>query len=130
MTSQPAPYKKSLGIKFEEQAETIKQFASENNIPSTVFPGKATHKASNVSTLPAPDKPDPAPKPQAKAKPRSTETRRFSVNLPVSLLDQIHKRYLQSRGKHTHRYIVTQAFKDAGYDVSDQDLIEDGRRDA
>jgi hypothetical protein len=127
MTTQSAPYKKYLGIKFEDQADVIKQFAAENNIPSTTFPTKGSQQAPNVSTLPDP-KPEPAPQPR-KPKTRSAETRRFSVTLPVSLLDQIHKRYLQGKGKHTYRFIVTQAFKDAGYDVSEHDLIEDGRRD-
>lgn len=94
----------------DELLSKVTEHAKQTNTPKMVFPAEAATTAS------APQAPEPV----------KTPYRRFTVELPLYLIDDIETR---AKGK-TRRYVAMKAFKDAGLFVADEDLKEDfrGRR--
>lgn len=107
-----------------EMLDAVDQVADKANIGTLVRPDDApatpepTPQAqdSNVTPLPnrRPRKVTPAP------------TQKKTVELPTYLWDELLLK--SAKEKITQRYLVLQAFKDAGYTVHDIDLFKDGRR--
>jgi hypothetical protein len=86
--------------------------------PSDAPPTQVLQKASdNVTPMPRKEKPA--------RKPSRAEEGKLSVMVPVYLLEAIDKK--RTRNK-TKRFIVLQAFKEAGFEVREADFMEDGRR--
>lgn len=96
----------------------VEQFAKETNVPAIVFP--ADQQPDSAKVEPA------APKVRAKREQGPSPSVRFSVEVPDYLHQELLKRGATQRV--TRRYLVLQAFRDAGYLIKDVDLTEDGRR--
>lgn len=94
----------------DELLNKVSEHAKQTNTPKMVFP------VDTATAQPAPVAPEPV----------KTQYRRFTVELPVYLIDDIETR---AKGK-TRRYVAMKAFRDAGLFVADEDLKEDfrGRR--
>lgn len=94
----------------------VKQMAQEKGVPTLVETTTDDTAANNVTPLSArrARKVTPAP------------TQKKTIELPVYLWDEISMK--APKEKTTQRYLVLQAFKDAGYTVHDIDLFKDGRR--
>ena len=90
----------------------VDNVAKKTNTPRQVFPADQPVVATPVAEKPA--------------EPPRTEFKRFTVELPAYLVDDIENR---AKGK-TRRYVAMKAFKDAGFFVNDTDMKEDfrGRR--
>ncbi|WP_414462357.1 hypothetical protein [Hyphomicrobium sp. DY-1] len=112
---------------FEAIASAVDAVATKNDVGNLTKPSAALASTStpatptpsdNVTALPP--RKDRAPKKAARA-----EEAKLSLMVPVYLLEAIDKK--RTRNK-TKRFIVLQAFKDAGYEVREADFMEDGRR--
>ncbi|WP_414463407.1 hypothetical protein [Hyphomicrobium sp. DY-1] len=127
-TTQPNRFKSALAKKpmpdFDAMAAAVDHVADKNDVGSLTKPSDAplapasTPTTDNVTAL-TPRK-ERAPKKQTRA-----EEGKLSVMVPVYLLEALDKK--RTRNK-TKRFIVLQAFKDAGYEVREADFTEDGRR--
>ncbi len=127
-----------LGIPPEIQRtmDAVQEVAAANNIPTQRFP-------SNTATSPAPQSPaspagtasnvrnfGPASQPAVQEKkargPKPALVRRYSVDLPVYLIDEITDKAYRKKCK--KRTLILNAFKDAGFTVKDID-IDEGKSD-
>lgn len=100
----------------------VEQFAKETNVPAIVFPADQIADSAKVDAAPAPT----TPKARTKKEQGPTPSVRFSVEVPDYLHQELLKRGATQRV--TRRYLVLQAFRDAGYVIKDIDMKEDGRR--
>lgn len=100
-----------------EIADAVNAVADAQNVGSMVRPQDAPLSTANVTAL---HKKEKSPR-----KPSRAEEGKLSVMVPVYLLEAIDKK--RTRNK-TKRFIVLQAFKEAGYEVREADFMEDGRR--
>lgn len=130
-SSQSSRFKSALANKpmpdFDAMAAAVDHVADKNDVgnltkPSTALASTATPAmpAPPVNVTALPPRKDRAPKKAARA-----EEAKLSLMVPVYLLEAIDKK--RTRNK-TKRFIVLQAFKDAGYEVREADFMEDGRR--
>lgn len=117
------PLTKRLGLGIENDLAAAKQVAKETNVPSLSYPhdeptsGKPS-PASNVTALPA-----PIPTERKARGPRPATVRRYSVDLPVYLIDNINEKAFKT--KHTKKRVVLEALRDGGFDVKDIDIHEE-----
>lgn len=105
------PQKKDI----DQLASAAKAYSVKENIPAQVHPRPVQSEGQGA----------PATEPVVEVLSKK-RFERFTVELPVYLYDDIVKRI--GTKKQTKKSIVLNAFKDAGYYVADEDLIEDGRR--
>lgn len=98
----------------------VDAFAEETNVPAIVFPADRADDA-KIETSPP-----PVAKARAKREQGPSASVRFSVEVPDYLHQELLKR--GAAGRVTRRYLVMQAFRDAGYVIKDVDMTEDGRR--
>lgn len=90
--------------------KTVEKVAQATNTPKLVYPSDTAKSAAERVPEVAPVEPQ-------------TKFKRFTVELPLYLIDDIDTR---ARGK-TRRYIAMKALKDAGFFVDEKDLKEDFR---
>ena len=91
---------------------------AEENIPAQVHPRPVQPAGQGA--------PDSATDPASIADPVALRFERFTVVIPTYLAEDIRKRL--STKKQTKKSLLLNAFKDAGFYVAAEDLIEDGRR--
>lgn len=106
-----------------EILSAVETVANKDNIGNLVRPSDTAKDeaaqplaSDNVTTL--------APRRARKVTPAQTQKK--TVELPTYVWDEILLK--SAKEKNTQRYLVLQAFKDAGYTVHDIDLYKDGRR--
>ena len=107
-----------LGAKkkdIDQLASAATSYAVKENIPVHVHPRPVQPAGQGEAADPV-----------VKLAPAQGRFERFTVELPTYLADDIRQRL--STKKQTKKSIVLNAFKDAGYYVAAEDLIEDGRR--
>jgi len=95
-------------IDFESLGRAIHEHAAERAVPTQVIPD--------------PDKPPATPVRHA------TPVRKFTVELPDYVIDEIQKRAHDAEPRATTRYIVMRALQQAGIAIHPEDLRRDGRR--
>ena len=118
-------------------AEKVDEFAAEQGVKTLVTKGEGTNVVAITSPQapPSDTKPPKAatktpPKVSAQPEPNSEELSgigRLTMRIPNRVLDQLSERAHKNRT--TIRYVVMQALKNANFDVSDEDLVKDGRRE-
>lgn len=95
----------------------VKQIAREKGVPSMTVPGgEQASEAAGDSVVPLKKVRKVTPAPTSKG----------TMELPQYLWEELALKGVKQ--KVTKRYLVLQAFKDAGYSVHDIDLYKDGRR--
>lgn len=104
--------------------QAVRDVAKEGDIPTTTYPSTQPAEGVLAATMPV-EKVTPLKREKPMRKSVRAEEGKLSVLVPVYLLEAIDKK--RSRSK-TKRFIVLQAFKDAGYEVREADFMEDGRR--
>lgn len=95
-------------IDFESLGRAIQEHASERAVPMQVIPKPAV--------LAAPSTPPASP------------MRKFTVELPDYVIEEIQKRAHDAKPRATTRYIVMLALQEAGIAIHPEDLRRDGRR--
>lgn len=132
-TPKAEPKKLPLGVK--ERFQTIQEKARANGIPSVTYHNQQPAPAPVLVPTPAPTPvpqvqtitgnvtalPDPAPPVERKGRgPRPAPVRRYSVDLPVyvieDIIDRAHKKRI------TKRQFVMQLLKEGGIDIKKVDL--------
>ncbi len=99
----------------------------EHDIPSLVRPSDANAKSPTTEGDDAPADSNVTPLTTRRAKKvNPAPTQKKTMELPTYLWDEL--RLISAKEKKAQRYLVLKAFKDAGYNVHDVDLFEDGRR--
>lgn len=120
-------------INWEAATRAVKDVAAAQNVPTTVFPKTGEPGKVGPSEI-DPGAPVEAPYPASATKqsrqriPSASPTKMFSCILPIYLIEEIQSRSFHSRPKQTTNYTVLMAFKEAGYHVSQDDLVPDRRR--
>lgn len=118
-------------------AEKVDQFAAEQGVKSLVSKGQGTNVVTMPASQPAPSEAKPikaatkaAPKTSAQPEPTPEEITgigRLTMRIPNRVLDQLSQRAHKNRT--TIRFVVMQALKNDNFDISDEDLVKDGRRE-
>jgi hypothetical protein len=109
-----------LGAKkkdIDQLASAATTYAVKDNIPVQVHPRPVQPAGQGAPA---------ASEPVVKLARAEKRFERFTVEIPTYLYDDILKRI--GSKKQTKKSIVLNAFKDAGFYVAAEDLIEDGRR--
>lgn len=127
--AQPSRFKSALKPKdvpdFAAIEAAVDEVADRHDVGNLTKPSNAP-PAPVLQTVPAADNVTPMPRKEKSArKPSRAEEGKLSVMVPVYLLEAIDKK--RTRNK-TKRFIVLQAFKEAGFEVREADFMEDGRR--
>lgn len=112
------PFKK-LDFNIDAAMDIVSKYAEETKVPTLVV---------DHQKIPPVLAPPPVTEKRKPARLKRTEFHRIAVDLPKYLIDEIDERHFKTRK--SKRSIITQAFKDAGYKVNDQDIDEDGRRES
>lgn len=118
-------------------AEKVDEFAAEQGVKTLVPKGEGGNVVTMPSTAPAPAETPPrkapsktAPKASAQAEPDTEEITgigRLTMRIPNRVLDQLSKRAHKNRT--TIRFVVMQALKNDNFDISEDELVKDGRRE-
>lgn len=118
-------------------AEKVDEFAAEQGVKTLVPKGQGTNVVTMPATQPAPSEAKPvkaatktAPKTTAQPEPTPEEITgigRLTMRIPNRVLDQLSQRAHKNRT--TIRFVVMQALKNDNFDISDEDLVKDGRRE-
>jgi len=106
---------------FDKLASAAKSFAEDENIPTPSFPHVVKTAGQGATAQPpSADAPVTAPEPV------TPSYRRFTVEIPTYLYEDIKTRI--SKKDQTKKSVVLNAFHKAGFYVAAEDLVEDGRR--
>lgn len=106
-------------IDFDAATRAVDNFSQKRNIPSMIFP-EATARGEGPPTV------EPSAQPAVVVLPPSRRVQRIPVELPQYVVDDIKRRALD--GRCSARHIVMRALRAYGVHISDDDMIEDGRR--
>lgn len=121
------PKRMNLGVSdadLDAKLAAAREVAIQANIPTVTFPNDKPSapttpilpQGASVTTLPI--QPDVT---ERKARgPKPSVVRRYSVDLPVYLIDEIHKRAFHSR--RTKKLVILEALNAGGLKVKDIDL--------
>lgn len=130
-TAKIPPKRMGLGISPEIQKtiDAVKEVAAATNIPTHHFPSSSPvvqQPATEATTTPPSNVQQfqpVTPHQERKARgPKPAPVRRYSVDLPVYLIDEITEKAYRKKCK--KRTLFLNAFKDAGFTVKDIDLRE------
>lgn len=126
MKPDASPVKK-LNIGITESLSVAKQFADEQNIQSFTTPRKGAALAPTTAAQPeaAPTNVTPLPTPAAPTErktkgPRPSSVRRYSVDLPLYVIEDIHNQAF--RKKLTKKQFILEALKKGGLDIKQIDI--------
>jgi len=137
MSAKEAPKKLALGI--ASHMEAAKQLADEQNIPTFSTPRngpavitKATPPAATEPTsapLPAASvtalhPAASAPQPKKGRGPQPSPTKRFSVDLPLYVFDQLHN--LVHKTRLDKKELILKALSEGGFDIKEVDIYRKG----
>jgi hypothetical protein len=137
MSAKEAPKKLALGI--TSHMEAAKQLADEQNIPTFSTPrnGPAV-----ITKAPPPAAPEPtsapqptasvtalhpataAPQPKKARGPQPSPTKRFSVDLPLYVFDQLHN--LVHKTRLDKKELILKALSEGGFDIKEVDIYRKG----
>jgi hypothetical protein len=102
---------------IDQLASAATSYAVKENIPAQVHPRAVQPVGQGAAA---------ASEPVVKLVSTEERFERFTVVIPTYLAEDIRKRL--STKKQTKKSLLLNAFKDAGFYVAAEDLIEDGRR--
>lgn len=108
------------GLNVAETDAAIAAFSKEKNVPTTTFPHSKSEPVAPVTPIPL-----DVVKPKPVARKTAAPIKRFTVELP----DYVHEEIAARALKTTKKFVILRALKADGFRIKDADLIEDGRRD-
>lgn len=129
--AKPQTKRMGLGIppEIQKTMDAVKEVAAATNIPTHHFPSNrpVVHQPAAEAATTSPSNVQPfqpvTPHQERKARgPKPAPVRRYSVDLPVYLIDEISEKAYRKKCK--KRTLFLNAFKDAGFTVKDIDLRE------
>lgn len=106
-------------IDFDAATRAVDTFSQKRNIPSMIFPENAAKREGAAA-------PEPSVQPAVIALPPSRRVQRIPVELPQYVVDDIKRRALD--GRCSARHVVMRALRAYGVHISEEDMVEDGRR--
>lgn len=120
----------NLGVKHEASKEVqskitaAREVARAGNLPTNVYPqGKGQPDAAPSAAAPAANVTPLPPPAERKARgPRPAPVRRYSVDLPVYAIKDIHN--MAFREELTKKQVILKALRDGGLDIKDIDINE------
>jgi hypothetical protein len=113
---------------YDAIAKVIDSVADKSDIGTVVLPSAAAAlppKPAVLQIAPADNVTPMVRKEKAPRKKQRAAEGKLSLMVPDYLLEAIDKKRNRTM---TKRFIVLQAFKDAGYEIREADFMEDGRR--
>lgn len=141
MSAKEAPKKLPLGI--ADQMAAAKQLADEHNIPTfstprngpavtpvqPTVPQEAPASTSASITALRPAAPTPAaPQPKKARGPQPSPTKRFSVDLPLYVFDQLHDMVHKTRLD--KKELILRALSEGGFNIKEVDIYRSGHSNA
>jgi hypothetical protein len=129
---------KNLKLGISGTLNAAKEFSDEENIQSFTTPKKGaaltapadTQPAEAATTEPAASNVTPLTRatpsaPKAAKGPRPVPTKRFSVDLPLYVFDQLHNKVHATRME--KKEIILEALRDGGFSIKDVDIYRKGK---
>ncbi|MDQ8699254.1 hypothetical protein [Hyphomicrobium sp. LHD-15] len=124
------PKRMDLGVddvEIENKLAAAREVAVMTNTPTVSFPNDKALNHADAAPQSVKVTPLPAQEREKKRGPRPSAVRRYSVDLPVYLIDEIHKRSFHT--SRTKKLVILEALNAGGLKVKDVDLEHEDNND-